>query len=260
MLILLDGGIWWEQVGNGFCGFVISRSSVQSRPPAPRKTQSVQEDERRLPLGGFGCIPPESDFTTILTSTTSASFLHHHRSRAGYVRGVHESGRIFGLLPPASVAVSTGIGNGRGIAVNSVRDFVKVIMVTVGCPRIVLKTEPDPLTIPTPVFRLPRFGLRDHLIYRAEQIFIFRWIQSPSLVPAKAGSAGVYRKMRVESSGGSPMRHGSNNYILKIPPVSAVKFQRVRQRIGSRCRGCRFVMPWRKRLGCWNYLDSGGVN
>ena len=118
----------------------------------------------------------------------------------GMFGGVHESGRIFGHLPPASVAVSTGIGNGWGIAVNSVRDFVKVIMVTVGCPRIVLKSEPDPLTIPTPVFRLPRFGLRDHLIYRVEQIFIFRWIQSPSLVPAKAGSAGVYRKMLVESS------------------------------------------------------------
>jgi hypothetical protein len=124
-----------------------------------------------------------------------------------YVRGVHESGGIFGLLPPASVAVSTGIGNARGIAVNSVSDFVKVIMVTVGCPRIVLKTEPDPLTIPTPVFRLPRFGLRDHLIYRAEQSFIFRLIQSPSLVPTKTGSAGVYRQMRLESSGGSPTRH-----------------------------------------------------
>jgi hypothetical protein len=80
-------------------------------------------------------------------------------------------------------------------------------MVTVGCPRIVLKTELDPLTIPPPVFRLPRFGLRDHLIYRAEQSFMFRLVQSPSLVPAKTGSAGVYRKMRVESSGGSPTRH-----------------------------------------------------
>jgi hypothetical protein len=56
------------------------------------------------------------------------------------------------------------------------------------------------------------------------------------------------------------MRHGGNNYILKIPPGSAVKFQRVHQRIGSRCRGCRFLMPWRNRLGCWNYLDSGDVN
>lgn len=65
----------------------------------------------------------------------------------------------------ASVAVSTGIGNDMVIAVNSVRDFVKVIMVTVGCPRIVLGTEPDPLTIPPPVFRFPRFGHSDHLIY-----------------------------------------------------------------------------------------------
>jgi hypothetical protein len=80
-------------------------------------------------------------------------------------------------------------------------------MVTVGCPRIVLKMEPDPLTIPPPIFHLLRFGLRDYLIYRAEQSFIFRLIQSPSLVPAKTGSAGVYRKMRVESSGGSPTRH-----------------------------------------------------
>jgi len=79
-------------------------------------------------------------------------------------------------------------------------------MVTVGCPRIVLKTEPDPLTIPPPVFRLPRCGLRDQLIDRAEQSFTFRLIQSPSLVPAKTGSAGVYRRMRVESSGSSPAR------------------------------------------------------
>jgi len=117
-----------------------------------------------------------------------------------------KSGRIFGLLPSASVAVSTGIGNDRGITSNSVGDVVKVIMFTVGCPRIVLKTEPDPLTIPPPIFRIPRFGLRDHLIYRKDQSFIFRFFQSPSLVPAKTGSAGVYRRVRVESSGGNTGR------------------------------------------------------
>ena len=65
----------------------------------------------------------------------------------------------------------------------------------------------DPLTIPPPVFRLPRFGIPDHLIYRAEQNFELRLIQSPPLSQAKTGSAGVHRQMGVESSGGSPTHH-----------------------------------------------------
>ena len=117
-----------------------------------------------------------------------------------------------------------------GITVISAGNFVKVIMVAVGCPRIVLETEPDPLTIPPPVFRPPRFGLRDHLIDRADQSYEFRLIQLSPLAQAKNGSLEAYRQMRVKSSGagktkgdtaGRPIRRTWRVRFLSFPRCTA---------------------------------------
>ena len=93
-------------------------------------------------------------------------------------------GGIFELLPLAAVAAPSGIGIDIGIAAVC-GCFEKAIMFADGFSHPVPNTEIDPLTVPPPVFRFPRFGLFDPLIYQVEQSLDLSLIQSPPLVPTE---------------------------------------------------------------------------
>jgi len=95
---------------------------------------------------------------------------------------------MLGFLPVAPITISTGIGIHIGIAAAAGCKIHEVIMIAEGFLHFPPAMIRDPLAIPAPIFRFPRFAYPDHLLCQVEQMFEFGAIQFPPLVPESNAS------------------------------------------------------------------------